>query len=99
MEIKGETVRKVISQMEGPPSRVLIGGVCRSCGSGPPLVQRNIKRGHAEAWEPTFTVPTVPSQTLARGTAHCAADRRPPTPTTTIAAAMSSSSSAQGISK
>jgi hypothetical protein len=109
MEIKGETVRKVISQMEGPPSRVLIEGVCRSCGSGPPLVQHNIKRGHAEAWESTFTVPTVPPQTLAnrsdregaeaRGTAHCAADRRPPTPTTTIAAAMSSSSLTQGISK
>jgi hypothetical protein len=31
--------------MEGPLSRVLIGGACRSCGSEPPLAQRNIKRG------------------------------------------------------
>jgi hypothetical protein len=70
--------------MEGPLSRTLIGGGCRSCGSGPPLTQRNVKRGHFGAREPTFTVSTVPSQTLAnrsdcegaeaRGTAHCAAD-------------------------
>jgi hypothetical protein len=95
--------------MEGYLSRVLIGGVCRSCGSGSPLAQRNIKRGHVGAREPTFTVSTVPPQTLAnrsdregseaRGTAHCVADRRPPTPTMTIAAAMSSSLLAQGISK
>jgi hypothetical protein len=49
-----------------------------------------IKRGHVGAREPTFTVPTVPPQTLAtksdqegaeaRGTAHHASDRRPPTP-------------------
>jgi hypothetical protein len=95
--------------MEGPPSHALIGGARRSCGGGSPLAQRNIKRGHAGAQEPTFTVSTVPPQTLAnrsdhegaetRGTAHYVADRRPLTPTMTIAAAMSSSSSAQGISK
>jgi hypothetical protein len=72
-------------------------------------MQRNIKRGHVGARKPTFTVSTMPPQTLAnqsdregveaRGTAHCTVDRRPPTPTTTIVAAMSSSSSAQGISK
>jgi hypothetical protein len=95
--------------MEGPPSHALIGGACRSCSSGSPLTQRNIKMGHTMAREPMFIVSTVPPQTLAnrsdcedaeaRETAHCAADRRPPTPTTTIAAAMSSFSSAQGISK
>jgi hypothetical protein len=31
--------------MKGPPSRVLIGGVCRSCGSGSPFTQRHIKKG------------------------------------------------------
>jgi hypothetical protein len=49
-----------------------------------------IKEGHAGTRAPTFTVPTVPPQTLAtqsdregaeaRGTAHYASDRRPPTP-------------------
>jgi hypothetical protein len=52
--------------------------------SGPPLAQRNNKRGHAGARKPMFTVPTVPPQTLAtksdregaeaRGTAHHASD-------------------------
>jgi hypothetical protein len=74
-----------------------------------------LKGGHAGAREPTFTVSTVPPQTLAnrsdhegaevRGTAHRVAATivpftpMPPTPTTTTAAAMSSSSSAQGTSK
>jgi hypothetical protein len=48
-----------------------------------------LKGGHAGAREPTFTVPTVPPQTLAtqsdregaeaRGTTHHASDRQPPT--------------------
>jgi hypothetical protein len=48
-----------------------------------------IKGGHVGAREPTFTVPTVPPQTLAtksdregaevRGTAHHVSDRQPPT--------------------
>jgi hypothetical protein len=49
-----------------------------------------IKRGHAGTQELTFTVPTVPPQTLAtqsdregaeaRKTVHYASNRRPPTP-------------------
>jgi hypothetical protein len=49
-----------------------------------------IKGGHTGAREPTFTVPTVPPQTLAtktdqegaeaRGSVHLASNRRPPTP-------------------
>jgi hypothetical protein len=58
-------------------------------GSGPLSCSATIKGGHAGAWEPTFTVPTVPPETLAtksdregaeaRGTTHHASDRRPPT--------------------
>jgi hypothetical protein len=101
--------------MEGPPSRALIGGACPSCGSGPPLAQRNIKTGaHRGTGTNVHRVHSAP-KTLAkrsnhegaevRGTAHRAATTvvlfipMPPTPTTTTAAAMSSSSSAQGTSK
>jgi hypothetical protein len=57
---------------------------------GPLSRSATIKGGHVGAWEPTFTVPTVPPQTLTtksdqegaevRGTAHHASDRRPSTP-------------------
>jgi hypothetical protein len=57
---------------------------------GPLSHSATIKGGQARAREPTFTVPTVPPQTLAtqsdredaeaRGTAHYASDRRLPTP-------------------
>jgi hypothetical protein len=52
---------KVIPDIERTLSRALIGGACCSCGSGPPLVQRNIKGAH-RAWEPMVTVPMVPPQ-------------------------------------
>jgi hypothetical protein len=55
---------------------------------GPLSRSATIKGGQAGAREPTFTVPTVPPQTLAtktdqegveaRGTAHLASDSRPP---------------------
>jgi hypothetical protein len=101
--------------MEGPPSRVLIGGACRSCDSGPPLAQLYIKRGARRGTGTNVHRVHSAPQTLAsqsdregveaRGTAHCAAATvvssipTPPTSTTTTAAAMSSSSSVQGISK
>jgi hypothetical protein len=59
-------------------------------GSGSPFIQRNNKRGHAGTRKPTFTVSTMPPQTLAtqsdregteaRGIAHYAVDCQPPTP-------------------
>jgi hypothetical protein len=95
--------------MEGPLSRVLIGGTCHSCGSEPPLAQRHIKKGHVGAREPTFTVfivpPTNPSKLVrsegaeARGTAHCATatatvvSSTPTPPTPTMTTAAAMSSS------
>jgi hypothetical protein len=95
----------VISGLEINPIRALI-GVLALYGNGIPLAQCNNKRGggHSGAREPTFTVPTVPPQTLAtktdqegveaRGLVHLTTNRRPPTVTDT----MSSSSSVQDIS-
>jgi hypothetical protein len=42
---EGEYKKGDLPYMEGPPSRVLIGGACHPCGSGPPLAQRHIKKG------------------------------------------------------
>jgi hypothetical protein len=90
MEIKGKNVRNVISgwgnRSDPRPDR----GRLPCMAVGPISRSATIKGGHAGAREPTFTVPTVPPQTLAtqsdregaeaRGTAHYASDRRPPTP-------------------
>jgi hypothetical protein len=70
---KALPVRKVISYksgdfdpvMEQISSRALIGGAWRFRASGP--LSRNaiqIGGGTPEAWKPTFTVFTVPPQTL-----------------------------------
>jgi hypothetical protein len=89
MEIKGENVRKVISEsrnrsdprpdQERLPCMV-VGPLSRSA---------TIKGGQVGVQEPTFVVPTVPPQTLAtkidqegteaRGLSHLASDTRPPT--------------------
>jgi hypothetical protein len=106
MEIKRENVRNVISglgnQSDLRPDRghLLCMAVCPFSRSA------TIKGGHAGAREPTFTMPTVPPQTLAtqsdregaevRETTHYAADHRLLTVTAT--ATISSSSSAQDIS-
>jgi hypothetical protein len=83
-------VRNVISRLETNPIRALIGGRLPCMTVDHFSRSATIKRGHAGAREPMFTVPTVPPQTLttqsdregaeARGTAHYASDRRPPTP-------------------
>jgi hypothetical protein len=72
--------------MEGPPSCALIGAPAVLVAVDPLSRSAILKGGHAGAREPTFTVSTVPPQTLAnrsdregaeaRGTAHCAADHR-----------------------
>jgi hypothetical protein len=90
MEIKGGNVRNVISglknQSDPRPDRGRL-----SCMTVTPLSRSaTIKGGKVGAQELTFTVFTVPPQTLAtqsdregaeaRRTAHYASDRRPPTP-------------------
>jgi hypothetical protein len=78
---------------------------CLPCMAVGPLSRSaTIKGGHVGAREPTFTVPTVPPQTLATKTdqegaearvlVHLATNHRP----MTVIDTMSSSSSAQGIS-
>jgi hypothetical protein len=105
MEIKGENVRKVIFG-SGNRSDPRLDRERLSCMVVDPFSRSaTIKGGQAGAREPTFTVPTVPPQTLAtktdqesaeaRGLVHLASDRRPSTPT--VIDVMSSSSSAQGI--
>jgi hypothetical protein len=108
----GECKESDLSYMEGTPLHALIGSVCHSCGSGPPLTQHHIKKGARRSTETNVHRVHSAPQTLAsrsdpegaevRGTAHCAAATvlsSTPTPTTTTAAAMLFSSSAQGISK
>jgi hypothetical protein len=41
-----------------------------------PLTQHNNKRGDVGAWEPMFTMPTVPSQTLTTQSDHEGAEAR-----------------------
>jgi hypothetical protein len=65
MEIKGENVRNVISglgnQSDPGPDRGRL-----PCMVVVPLSRSaTLKGGHVGAREPTFTVPTVPPQTLA----------------------------------
>jgi hypothetical protein len=92
MEIKGENVRKVISgspDRKTDPIRTLIGGHLPCMAVGPLSRSTTMKGGQAEARRPTFTVPTVPPQTLTtktdqrgaegRGLAHLASDTRPST--------------------
>jgi hypothetical protein len=121
-EKTGTTIRNVIYFLFGKISGIgkpiqfcALIGVLVLYDSGPPLTQHNIKRGYDGAREPTFTVSTVPPQTLtnrsncegaeSRGTAHRAAATAvlftptPLTPITTTAAVMSSSPLAQGTSK
>jgi hypothetical protein len=90
MEIKGENVRNVISglgnQSDPRPDRGRLSFIV----VGPLSRNATIKGGHTGVRKPMFTVPTVPPQTLAtqsdregaeaRGTAHYASDRQPPTP-------------------
>jgi hypothetical protein len=89
MEINGENVRKVISgsvnRSDPRPDR----GRLPCMTVGPLSRSATIKGGQVGAREPTFTVPTVPPQTLAtktdqegaeaRGLAHLATNSRPPT--------------------
>jgi hypothetical protein len=79
----GECKESDLPYMEGTPSRALIGGVCHSYGSGPPLAQRHIKRGTPGHGDQRSPCPQCPPQTLVsrsdpegaemRRTAHCAA--------------------------
>jgi hypothetical protein len=86
MEIKGENVRNMISGLgnrsDPRPDRGRL-----SCMAVDPLSRSAIiKEGQAGAREPTFTMPTVPPQTLAtktdqegteaRGLVHLATNRR-----------------------
>jgi hypothetical protein len=106
MEIKGKNVKNMISGLGNQSDPRPDQGRLPCMAVGPLLRSATIKGGHAGARERTFTVPTVPPQTLAtqsdhkgaeaRGTAHYAADHR--LLTVTVTATMSPSSSAQGTS-
>jgi hypothetical protein len=45
MEYGGNCKEGDLPYMKGHSSRVLIRGLCHSCGSGSPLTQRHIKKG------------------------------------------------------
>jgi hypothetical protein len=96
MKIKGETVRNVISGLGNQSDPRTDRGRLYCMAVAPLSRSATLKGVHVGAREPTFTVPTVPPQTLAtrsdhegaeaRGTAHSAVTTiasstpTPPTP-------------------
>jgi hypothetical protein len=85
MEIKGENVRKVISGSGNRSDPCLDRGRLPCMTVDPLSCSATIKGGQAGAREPTFTVPTVPPQTLTTKTDQRGAKVRgwptsPPTP-------------------
>jgi hypothetical protein len=88
MEIKGENIRKLISGSGNRSNPCPDRGRLPCMAVSPLSRSATIKGGQAGAREPTFTVPTVPPQTLttktdqrgaeARGLAHLVFDARPP---------------------
>jgi hypothetical protein len=87
--MKGENVRKMISRSENRSDSHPDQGCLPCMAVGPLSRSATIKGGQVGAREPTFTVPTVSSQTLAtktdqegveaRGVTHLATNSRPST--------------------
>jgi hypothetical protein len=90
MEIKGKNIRNVISGLKINLIRALIRGGLPCMAVDPLSRSATIKGGHVGTRESTFTMLTVPPQTLAtktdqedaeaRESVHLASNRRPPTP-------------------